>query len=215
MRPKRNSKISIYFSLKRIVDFVLSFILIVGISPVIIILFLVIWLKIGWPVFFTQLRPGKHGKAFKIIKFRTMVNAYDPQGNLLPDNLRTPGIGRLFRRTSLDELPEFLNVLKGDMSLVGPRPLLMKYMPFFTEREQKRHNVKPGITGLSQVNGRNLLTWDQRLEMDVQYVENSSIILDIKILLLTIRDVIFQRGVLEVSSEQIPDFDDFRKRQTE
>jgi len=142
-----------------------------------------------------------------------MTNASDAQGNLLPDQMRTAGLGRFIRKTSLDELPEFFNVLKGDMSLVGPRPLLVKYLPYFNERERKRHNVKPGITGLAQVNGRNLLTWDERLEMDVKYVENLTAWLDIKILFLTIIKVIRQKDVLAVSSETIPDFDDYRKDQ--
>lgn len=142
-----------------------------------------------------------------------MTNARDAQGNLLPDQIRTTGIGRFIRKASLDELPEFFNVLIGDMSLVGPRPLLVKYLPYFTEREKIRHEVKPGITGLAQVNGRNLLTWDERLEMDVKYVENLSIRLDVKILFLTIVYVIRQKDVLAVSSETIPDFDDYRKDQ--
>ncbi len=142
-----------------------------------------------------------------------MTNTYDDQGNLLPDQSRTTGIGRFIRKTSMDELPEFLNVLKGDMSLVGPRPLLVKYLPYFTEREKMRHNVKPGITGLAQINGRNLLTWDERLEMDVKYVENSSAWLDTRILFLTVLNVIRQKDVLAVSSETVPDFDDYRRNQ--
>jgi len=142
-----------------------------------------------------------------------MTNASDAQGKLLPDQFRTTFLGRYIRKTSMDELPEFFNVLKGDMALVGPRPLLIKYMPYFTERERKRHEVKPGITGLAQVNGRNLLTWDERLEMDVKYVENISIWLDAKIFFLTIIKVIRQKDVLAVSSETVPDFDDYRKAQ--
>lgn len=200
-----------FLFLKRIVDLILSLLILIIFSPLIIIISLVIWYKLGLPVLFGQIRPGKNGKPFKIIKFRTMSNEYDTSGNPLPDNLRINGIGRFLRKTSLDEFPEFLNVLLGDMSIVGPRPLLMKYLPYFTEREQKRHEVKPGITGLSQVNGRNLLTWDQRLEMDVKYVENLSIHLDMKIFFQTIGNVITQKDVLEVSSEHIPDFDDYRK----
>lgn len=142
-----------------------------------------------------------------------MTNTLDAQGSLLPDQMRTTGLGRFIRKTSLDELPEFFNVLIGDMSLVGPRPLLVKYLPYFNERERKRHNVRPGITGLAQVNGRNLLTWDERLEMDVKYVENLTTWLDIKILFSTIIKVIRQKDVLAVSSEIIPDFDDYRKDQ--
>ncbi len=172
-----------------------------------------VWFNLGWPVFYIQERPGRNGKPFNIIKFRTMTNKCDDHGNLLPDQERTTTIGRFIRKASLDELPEFFNVLKGDMSLVGPRPLLIKYLPYFTERERKRHNVKPGITGLAQVNGRNLLSWDMRLEMDVTYVENMSFWLDVRILFLTIINVIAQKDVLAVSSEQVPDFDDYRRDQ--
>ena len=181
--------------------------------PVMILFFFLVWFQHGWPVFFTQERPGQFGSPFKIVKFRTMTNGSDAQGNLLSDHRRATELGRFMRKTSLDELPEFFNVLKGDMSLVGPRPLLVKYLPYYTDREKKRHNVKPGVTGLAQVKGRNLLTWDERLETDVQYVENLSVWLDIKILFLTIYNVIRQKDVLAVSSEQIPDFDDYRKDQ--
>jgi lipopolysaccharide/colanic/teichoic acid biosynthesis glycosyltransferase len=142
-----------------------------------------------------------------------MSNENDANGQLLPDTLRTPKIGRFLRKTSLDELPEFLNVLMGDMSLVGPRPLLVKYLPYFNERENIRHNVRPGITGLAQVSGRNLLSWDDRLEIDVQYVEKMSFLLDFKIIFLTFVNIIRQKDVLAVSSEYIPDFDDYRKEQ--
>jgi len=172
-----------------------------------------VWFNLGWPVFYIQERPGRNGKPFNIIKFRTMTNKCDDHGNLLPDQVRTTTIGRFIRKASLDELPEFFNVLKGDMSLVGPRPLLIKYLPYFTERERQRHNVKPGITGLAQVNGRNLLSWDMRLEMDVKYVENMSFWLDVRIIFLTIINVIAQKDVLAVSSEQVPDFDDYRRDQ--
>lgn len=148
-----------------------------------------------------------------MIKFRTMANSYDSQGNLLADQLRTTKLGRMIRKNSLDELPELINVFMGDMSLVGPRPLLIKYLPYFTQREKKRLEMRPGITGLAQVSGRNLLKWDERLETDVQYVENFSVFLDLKILLLTVINVIRQRDVLAVSSEFVPDFDDYRKDQ--
>ncbi len=199
--------------LKRIFDILISLIVILVALPVLLVLFILIWMKLGWPVFFTQERPGRHGVPFKMIKFRTMTNERDPQGNLLPDQLRATKFGRFIRKTSMDELPELFNVLKGDMSVVGPRPLLLKYLPYYNEREKLRHKVRPGITGLAQVSGRNLLTWDKRLEMDVVYVETLSIWLDIKILFLTFIQVIRQSDVLEVSSETVPDFDDFRKEQ--
>jgi lipopolysaccharide/colanic/teichoic acid biosynthesis glycosyltransferase len=213
MKPIENKKKKLHFVLKRLIDFSGSFIGLIVFTPLLIILLLLVWFKHGWPVFFTQERPGRYGKPFKMIKFRTMTNDCDPQGNLMADQIRTTKMGRFMRKNSLDELPELFNVLKGDMSLVGPRPLLVKYLPYFTEREKKRHSIRPGITGLAQVNGRNLLTWDERLEMDVQYVENLSIGLDVKILFLTFINVIQQKDVLAVSSEFIPDFDDYRKDQ--
>ena len=200
--------------LKRLLDIAVSLMGLIVLSPVLLVLFLLIWIKLGWPVFFKQERPGRNGRPFKMIKFRTMTNARDSSGDLLPDQLRITGLGRFIRKASLDELPELFNVLKGDMSVVGPRPLLMKYLPYYSEREKLRHQVRPGITGLAQVNGRNLLGWDERLEMDVQYVETQSFWLDIKIIFLTVVNVIKQQDVLAVSSETVPDFDDFRKEQS-
>lgn len=177
-----------------------------------ILLAILIRLKLGGPVLFSQERPGLGGKAFKMVKFRSMTNERDAKGELLPDQDRITSLGRLLRKTSLDELPGFFNVLRGDMSVIGPRPLLMKYLPFYTERESKRHLVRPGITGWAQVNGRNLLNWDKRLEMDVEYVERISLGLDIHILFKTIGNVLRQSDVLSVSSETVPDFDDYRKQ---
>lgn len=199
--------------MKRLFDIVVSLLGLLVALPILVLLFLFIWIKLGWPVFFTQERPGRNALPFKMIKFRTMTNERDSEGKLLPDTLRITGLGRFIRKTSLDELPELFNVLKGDMSIVGPRPLLVKYLPYYTEREKLRHKVRPGITGLAQVSGRNLLTWDKRLEMDVVYVETVSPWLDLKIIFLTFVQVIRQRDVLAVSSETVPDFDDFRKDQ--
>lgn len=201
-----------YRYIKRCFDLLSSLTGIVLLSPVLILLMILIRLKLGGPVFFTQERPGKECRAFKMVKFRSMTNERDEQGELLPDLKRITKLGRFLRRTSLDELPELINVFRGDMSVVGPRPLLMKYLPFYTSREMKRHDVRPGITGWAQVNGRNLLDWDKRLEKDVEYVENMSLGMDIKILFRTIGDVLRQSDVLEVSSETIPDFDDYRKQ---
>ena len=201
-----------YRYFKRWLDFFISLIAIVLLAPVLIILMILIRVKLGGSVFFTQKRPGLGGRAFKMVKFRSMTNERDEQGELLADQLRITSLGRFIRRTSLDELPELVNVLRGDMSLIGPRPLLMKYLPYYTEREMKRHEVRPGITGWAQVNGRNLLEWDNRLEMDVEYVEKLSFGLDIRILFKTIGEVLGQHDVLEVSSETVPDFDDYRKQ---
>jgi lipopolysaccharide/colanic/teichoic acid biosynthesis glycosyltransferase len=201
-----------YRYFKRWLDFLVSLIGIVLLSPLLIVLIILVRIRLGGPVFFTQERPGLEGRAFRMVKFRSMTNERDEQGNLLPDQLRITPLGRFLRRTSLDELPELFNVLRGDMSVVGPRPLLMKYLPYYTEREMKRHQVRPGITGWAQVNGRNLLEWDKRLEMDVEYVETISLLLDLRILLRTVSDVLRQNDVLTVSSETVPDFDDYRKQ---
>lgn len=200
-----------YRYIKRFCDFFSSFLALLLLSPVLIVLIILIRIKLGGPVFFTQERPGLGGRGFRMVKFRSMTNERDEKGELLPDQVRITTLGRFLRRTSLDELPELINVLRGDMSVIGPRPLLMKYLPFYTEREMRRHEVRPGITGWAQVNGRNLLSWDKRLEMDVEYVESMSLGLDIRIFLKTIGEVLSQSDVLEVSSETVPDFDDYRK----
>ena len=201
-----------YRYFKRWLDLASSFMAIILLAPVLILLMILIRIKLGGPVFFTQDRPGLGAKVFKMVKFRSMTNERDEKGELLPDQMRITTLGRFLRRTSLDELPELINVLQGDMSVIGPRPLLVKYLPFYTRREMKRHEVRPGITGWAQVNGRNLLNWDKRLELDVEYVETMSLGLDIRILLRTISDVLRQSDVLEVSSETVPDFDDYRKQ---
>ena len=168
-------------------------------TPVLGVLYLLL-LSEGRPVFFRQARPGLHGRPFTMLKFRTMTDARDHEGYLLPDAQRLTRLGRFLRSSSLDELPELWNVLRGDMSLVGPRPLLMSYLPYYTEREQKRHLVRPGITGLAQVSGRNLLGWDERLELDVQYVENGSLLLDLRILLQTVVKALGRSDVLVAPS---------------
>jgi lipopolysaccharide/colanic/teichoic acid biosynthesis glycosyltransferase len=159
-------------------------------APVIILLSLLVRIKLGSPVLFRQTRPGKAGQSFQMAKFRTMTDARDAHGGLLPDADRLTGFGQFLRASSLDELPELWNVLKGDMSLVGPRPLLMEYLPLYSERQARRHEVRPGITGWAQINGRNALSWDEKFELDVWYVENRTLWLDIKILFLTVWKVI-------------------------
>lgn len=161
-------------------------------------LLLLMWLirrKLGSPVFFRQMRPGLDGKPFEMVKFRTMTDERGPDGQLLPDALRLPPFGRFLRSTSLDELPELWNVLKGDMSLVGPRPLLVEYLPLYTPEQARRHEVRPGITGWAQVNGRNALSWEEKFALDVWYVENQSFWLDIKILWLTVKKVLVREGI--------------------
>ena len=160
----------------------------------------------GKPIFFTQLRPGKHGKPFKIIKFRTMKNNFDIKGKALPDSERLSKIGKILRKSSLDELPGLINVLKGEMSLVGPRPLLMDYLDLYTPRQLIRHNVLPGITGWAQVNGRNELSWEKKFELDIWYVENQSFWLDIKIICITIKNVITRKGITADGEATMPKF---------
>lgn len=165
------------------------------ISPILIIVAILIRVKLGSPIFFTQDRVGKDGKIFKIVKFRTMLEAYDKFGEPLSDKKRVTSFGNFIRSTSLDELPELINVLKGDMSLVGPRPLLVEYIDLYSKEQFRRHEVRPGMTGWAQVNGRNNLNWDEKFKMDVEYVDNQNILLDIKILFLTIFKVLKRDGI--------------------
>lgn len=180
---------------KRILDTLLSGGALVILSPVFVITALLVRIKLGSPVIFCQKRPGKDERIFKMYKFRTMTNACDKEGKLLPDEQRLTPFGRALRKTSLDELPELVNILKGDMSIVGPRPLLCSYLPYYTERERKRHSVMPGLTGLAQVNGRNLIAWDDRLELDVQYAEHITFAGDLKIIFQTAAKVFAREGV--------------------
>jgi len=180
---------------KPLFDRILALILIIILSPIMIVVAILIYLWDGRPVIFTQKRPGFREKIFKIYKFRTMTNERDKDGNLLPDAERLKGIGKIIRSLSLDELPQLFNVLKGDMSFIGPRPLLIEYLPLYNERQKKRHNVKPGITGWAQVNGRNAISWEQKFEYDVWYVENLSFLLDMKILWMTVLKVLKRSGI--------------------
>ncbi|WP_371414676.1 sugar transferase [Chlorobaculum sp. 24CR] len=176
------------------------------ILPILLILALLVRILHGSPVMFSQMRPGLHGKAFTIYKFRTMTNARDVAGNLLPDRERLSSFGKFLRTTSLDELPELINVLKGDMSLVGPRPLLMEYLPRYSPEQSRRHEVKPGITGWAQINGRNAISWNEKFRYDVWYVDNRSIWLDIKILVRTMKNVVMRKGINHNSTETMPFF---------
>lgn len=181
--------------MKRFIDVMASSSLLLLMSPVLLVVaFLVHWC-LGKPVLFRQQRPGLHGRPFMMIKFRTMTDKSDDESKLLPDDQRLTRFGALLRATSMDELPELWNVLKGDMSLVGPRPLLMEYLPLYSEEQFRRHEVRPGITGWAQVNGRNSLSWEDKFNLDVWYVENQSVWLDLKILFLTARKVIEREGI--------------------
>ncbi len=198
----------VYRHFKRVIDVVGAVFGLIIFSPLLLIVAILIRLTMGKPVLFKQIRPGLYERPFTIYKFRTMSNVQTTQGKLLSDEARLTKLGALLRRTSLDELPELWNVLRGDMSLVGPRPLYTKYLPYYSSRERLRHAVRPGITGLAQVSGRNLVDWDKRLELDVQYVKNMSLALDIKILLLTVLKVLKKEGV---ALQNISDLDLHRK----
>jgi lipopolysaccharide/colanic/teichoic acid biosynthesis glycosyltransferase len=181
--------------MKRTTDTVFSFFALILLCPLLLLLATLVLIKLGSPVFFRQQRPGLHGKPFHLIKFRTMADIRDPAGELCPDSLRLPPFGRFLRSTSLDELPELWNVLKGEMSLVGPRPLLMEYLPLYSPEQARRHEVRPGVTGWAQVNGRNAISWESKFKLDVWYVDNRSLWLDVKILWLTLRKVLARDGI--------------------
>lgn len=189
------------FIFKRSFDFIASSFLLILSSPILIII--IIWLSIsnkGSGAFFFQQRPGKDGKIFKVVKFKTMTDERDRDGNLLPDDKRLTKVGKFVRSTSLDEIPQLINVIKGDMSLVGPRPLLVQYLPLYTKEQARRHEVRPGITGWAQVNGRNAISWKQKFEYDVWYVDNMSFWLDVKILFLTVKKVFVREGISSQTS---------------
>ncbi|MDM1521201.1 sugar transferase [Myroides odoratimimus] len=196
---------------KRLLDFSMALLGLIFLSPVFFSVMLCLLIANQGKPFFFQARPGKNSKIFKVIKFKTMNDRTDNKGELLADKERLTSIGIFVRKTSLDEIPQLINVLKGDMSLIGPRPLLPKYLPFYTKVEERRHDVRPGITGWAQVNGRNLLEWDKRLEFDVYYVENISFSLDIKIFYLTIKNVLRAKSIIVDPSSVMLDLDDERR----
>lgn len=191
---------------KRLFDFLLSLTALLVLSPILLIFMIVGAFVMKGNPFFTQKRPGKNEKIFKLIKFRTMTNAKDGNGNLLPDEKRLTGYGKLLRKTSIDELPELINILKGDMAIVGPRPLLVKYLPLYNERQKRRHEVRPGLTGYAQAYGRNSLTWEEKFEKDVYYVEKVSLWLDIKILFKTVAVVLKSEGISSETSATMEEF---------
>ncbi len=192
--------------IKRGIDVVLALIALLFLSPVFLVLSILVRIKLGSPVLFKQARPGKNETIFQMYKFRSMTNACDEQGNLLPDEIRLTNFGKKLRSTSLDELPELLNILKGDMSFIGPRPLLVKYLPLYSERQKHRHDVKPGITGYAQVNGRNAISWEEKFEKDVWYVEHISLWTDIKILLKTVLVVLSREGISSETAATMEEF---------
>lgn len=192
--------------MKRLLDFLAAVLALVLLAPVLILIAWQIRRNLGSPVFFRQIRPGFRGQPFEMIKFRTMRDAFDAEGRPLPDSERLTSFGRWLRATSLDELPELWNVLKGDMSLVGPRPLLMEYLPLYTPEQARRHEVRPGITGWAQVNGRNALSWEEKFKLDVWYVDHHSLWLDLKILFLTVKKVFAREGINAVGEATMPKF---------
>lgn len=191
---------------KRIFDFIVSGVFLFSILPILFAISSLILFIYGRPVFFRQKRPGLNGEIFDCLKFRTMKNSFDEDGNPLPDEKRITRFGAFLRNTSLDELPEIINVLKGEMSLVGPRPLLVEYLPLYSPRHSRRHDVKPGITGWAQVNGRNAISWNEKFELDIWYVENWSLALDFKILFLTVWQVVFRKGISADGHATMPKF---------
>lgn len=200
---------------KRLLDIIISLCALIILSPILLILAILVRFKLGSPIIFHQERPGYNEKIFKLCKFRSMTEEKDENGNLLPDAVRLTKFGRMLRSTSLDELPELWNILKGDMSLIGPRPLLVSYLPYYTEEERLRHTVRPGLTGLAQVSGRNLLDWDKRFAKDVEYVRNLSFKMDVKIFFLTIKKVFVHENI-EVDTNKVEgNFAEIRKAQME
>lgn len=192
--------------IKRIIDFILSLIAIIILSPVIIVTSILVAIKLGRPVIFKQQRPGLDEKIFTMYKFRSMTDERDENGELLPDEVRLIGFGKKLRATSLDELPELFNILKGDMAIVGPRPLLVSYLPLYNDFQKQRHFVKPGITGYAQINGRNAISWEEKFEFDVEYIKSINFFLDIKIVLLTVKTVLLKEGINSESNATMEDF---------
>lgn len=199
--------------IKRLLDIVISLVVLILFCWLYLILFILVRSKLGSPVLFSQDRPGRKGKIFKLYKFRTMTDDRDENGELLPDEVRLTKFGKMLRATSLDELPELFNILKGDMSLIGPRPLLVRYLPYYTEEEMRRHDVRPGLTGLAQVNGRNALGWEGRFAYDLEYVDHLTFVMDLKVLFSTVGKVLHHSGVQSGADQTVADFDVYRKEQ--
>ena len=192
--------------LKRVIDFLLSFIALILLSPLMILLYFLVMIKLGKPAIFRQKRPGKNEKIFTLYKFRTMTDEKDENGNLLPDEKRLTKFGKFLRSTSLDELPELVNILKGDMAIVGPRPLLVEYLELYNEEQKHRHDVRPGLTGLAQVSGRNSITWEEKFAKDIEYVNKINFLLDLKIILKTVSKVFKREGISQEGEATIEKF---------
>ena len=191
---------------KRLMDFVLSLLALIVLSPLLLIIAVLVRVKLGSPVIFKQERPGKDEKVFTLYKFRTMTDKSDSNGNLLPDEIRLTKFGKLLRSTSLDELPELVNIIKGDMSIVGPRPLLVRYLPLYNDKQKHRHDVRPGFTGYAQVNGRNAISWEEKFDLDIYYVNHVSFFMDVRIIIKTVKTVIFREGISSDTSSTMEEF---------
>jgi undecaprenyl phosphate N,N'-diacetylbacillosamine 1-phosphate transferase len=212
----KNSKGGIYRRLiKRPMDFILSLIAIIVLSPVLLIVAILVRVKLGSPVLFRQKRPGLNEKIFMMYKFRTMTDERDEKGELLPDSVRLTKFGRFLRSTSLDELPELFNICKGDMSIIGPRPLLVQYLPLYNGHQKRRHEVRPGLSGLAQVSGRNAISWEEKFDLDVAYVDKVSLIADWKIIFLTIKKVFVREGINSETAATIKPFKGTKKERME
>ncbi|MDO4378765.1 MAG: sugar transferase [Erysipelotrichia bacterium] len=196
----------IYKYVKRILDIISSLLAIIILSPLLAVTSVLVKTKLGSPVLFRQERPGKDEKIFTLMKFRTMTDERDENGELLPDEVRLTKFGKFLRSTSIDELPELFNILKGDMSVIGPRPLLVKYLPRYNEHQHRRHEVKPGLSGWAQVNGRNAISWEEKFDFDVEYVDNYSLLMDIKILFMTVANVLKRDGISSETSATMEEF---------
>lgn len=198
---------------KRVLDLILSLMALILLMPLMIIIAILIRIKLGSPVIFKQKRPGKNEKIFTLYKFRTMTDKKDKDGNLLPDSERLTKFGKILRSTSLDELPELFNIIKGDMAIVGPRPLLVKYLPYYTKEERHRHDVRPGLTGLAQINGRNTTNWEDRFKYDIEYTHKIALIEDIKIAIKTVVKIIRKQDILVGNEQILLDLDEVRKNE--
>ena len=199
--------------IKRLLDFVLSLLALIILSPIMFIIYILVRIKLGKPVIFKQERPGKNEKIFTLYKFRTMTDKRNEEGELLLDQERITKFGKILRNTSLDELPELINIIKGDMSIVGPRPLATKYLPYYNEKEKHRHDVRPGLTGLAQINGRNALNWEQRFEYDLKYIHHISFKNDCKIIVKTIKKVLKKEDIITRGTGKNVDFNVYRQQQ--